>query len=675
MTAEARRRLTWFSSAAWFIGATICLAAWWHFRDPQAVTAAPSWLTSGLALMGNVWYDEVGLVLRVRITRLLMVLTAAWLIAMGLLHRQRVVRVLREAFDTVSHPLNLAVFRIVVFWQIYKVGWFNLISRVAGLPDDLQYPPFTGIPGVGPLRRFENWPLHPLGPEQILFWGTVMKVACVTAIVGLFTRASALVVAILFFFVWGSMQWYGKVDHHHHLLWFALLLAASRSGDALSLDSLRAAWRRADRGSTEPPGPSVAYGRPLAFAMVLIGVIYFFPGAWKLRTSGLDWALGENLLYTMHTKWRMVGGWLPDFRLDHYPVLYRLGGVSTLVFELSAIFLILNRQTRLIAAAMGFSFHWLTNAVMRIGFESLRNCYVVFIDWYRGLSWIGGRLFRHSLVVVYDGQCSFCRRSVALIRLFDWLGRIEWLDVHDERTRAREKLRSVSDEALLREIHAVCGDRVWVGYDAYRAIASRVPLFWVAWPLLYLFPIPTIGRWTYQALARARTCSPVTPLSVRQAFRRSTARSVVLVTLIGGALVLGNVWAGAARIHDGWPLASYPLFDGITPPSYETLRVHLLQASGEEREIDPDQYRNVLGDRWNHLIRRILRERDEETKLRRLHAAWNALLEHDPELADGQALRFYTVRIRVAPEHWNDPPEDPRLLEEVPLGEDGRIAP
>lgn len=105
---------------------------------------------------------------------------------------------------------------------------------------------------------------------------------------------------------------------------------------------------------------------------------------------------------------------------------------------------------------------------------------------------------------------------------------IEWLDVHDERTRAREKLRSVSDEALLREIHAVCGDGVWVGYDAYRAIASRVPLFWVAWPLLYLFPIPTIGRWTYQALARARTCSPGTPLSVRQAFRRSTGRSVNL---------------------------------------------------------------------------------------------------------------------------------------------------
>lgn len=103
MTAEARRRLTWFSSAAWFMAATICLAAWWHFRDPQAVTAAPSWLTSGLALMGNVWYDEVGLVLRVRITRLLMVLTAAWLIAMGLLHRQRVLRVLREAFYTVSH--------------------------------------------------------------------------------------------------------------------------------------------------------------------------------------------------------------------------------------------------------------------------------------------------------------------------------------------------------------------------------------------------------------------------------------------------------------------------------------------------------------------------------------------------------------------------------------------
>ena len=53
----------------------------------------------------------------------------------------------------------------------------------------------------------------------------------------------------------------------------------------------------------------------------------------------------------------------------------------------------------------------------------------------------------------------------------------------------------------------------------------------------------------------------------------------------------------------------------------------------------------------------------------------NALLEHDPELAVGEALRFYSVRVRVAPEYWDDPPEEPRLLEEVQLGEGGRILP
>ena len=33
-------------------------------------------------------------------------------------------------------------------------------------------------------------------------------------------------------------------------------------------------------------------------------------------------------------------GWVPGFRLDHYPLLYRLGGAATIVFEMGFIFLV-----------------------------------------------------------------------------------------------------------------------------------------------------------------------------------------------------------------------------------------------------------------------------------------------------------------------------------------------
>src|SRR5262249_15442322 len=34
-------------------------------------------------------------------------------------------------------------------------------------------------------------------------------------------------------------------------------------------------------------------------------------------------------------------------------------------------------------------------------------------------------------VVLYDGQCPLCRRSVALLRRLDWLGRLAYADARD----------------------------------------------------------------------------------------------------------------------------------------------------------------------------------------------------------------------------------------------------
>ena len=97
-----------------------------------------------------------------------------------------------------------------------------------------------------------------------------------------------------------------------------------------------------------------------------MGVIYFFPGLWKIITSQLYWAFSDNMKYQLYEKWFLLDGWTPFFRIDHYPFLYKLGGLMTLLFETSFIFLILFPKTRMLAAISGLLFHNFTNLFMKI---------------------------------------------------------------------------------------------------------------------------------------------------------------------------------------------------------------------------------------------------------------------------------------------------------------------
>ncbi len=444
MSDARRRRLTWGVVVAWALGTALYFVAWLLIRDPglelelrgRIGQLGSLFLPTRWDRAAQLWtLDAFGL--RVAAARAFLLGSAAAGALLCALHWRAVRREIADFVTLSAHPVNLAIFRIVVFSQAYSILWLDYIAVMAALPAELQVPPATGVPAIGPLAAFSHWPLHPFGPEQALFWGNVLKVFTVLGMVGLATRLSSAVVAFGLFFVWGTLQWYGKVDHMHHLLWFALVLASSRCGDAWSVDALVAAWRRGGRGRTEPPGPSPAYGAPLAMCMLLIGVIYLFPGLSKMAVSGLDWALSESPKHTMHRKWHTNGRWLPILPFDQFAILYRGGALFTLVFELAVLPLIVWRRTRLLAAALGIGFHTMNNVVMDIGFETLRWCYVVFFDWHRIGRWLRDRLGgprQHA----FDRDRSLQRRGVAIARALDAFDWVDWRPRDEPRRRARE---------------------------------------------------------------------------------------------------------------------------------------------------------------------------------------------------------------------------------------------
>ncbi|HEY8155292.1 MAG TPA: HTTM domain-containing protein [Myxococcota bacterium] len=280
---------------------------------------------------------------------------------------ERVRRAITAWFAAETHPANLAVVRITVFWILFdrlKAGGFR---RYVRLPEDLRIPP----PGWEAILN--ALPLD----ETMVKAVQIAAVACsFLALVGFWTRTAAALSALLGSYVLVSLYLFGKVDHtYHHLIWFALLLAASPSGDALSID----AWLARRRGRP-PPGPARAYALPIRLMWLLMGVAYFFPGLYKLL-AGPQWIWSDNLRFLLYQGWRHHH-MLPLLRLDQHPALCQAAALGTILFELSFIFLVLSRRTRPFAAIGGLLFHAMTAYFLRIYFLELMACYVVFVDWH-----------------------------------------------------------------------------------------------------------------------------------------------------------------------------------------------------------------------------------------------------------------------------------------------------
>ena len=107
-------------------------------------------------------------------------------------------------------------------------------------------------------------------------------------------------------------------------------------------------------------------------------------------------------------------------------------------------------------------------------------------------------------VILYDGWCGLCNASVRRLRALDWRGRLEFADARDPAVLARhpqvDAARSLERLQLVRSPGAAPLE----GFRAFRWIAGRLPLFWPAWPFLWLPGMTALGGRAYDLVARNR---------------------------------------------------------------------------------------------------------------------------------------------------------------------------
>jgi len=373
---------------------------------------------------------------------------------------------------------------------------------------------------------------------------------------------------------------------------------------------------------------------------VLLGLVYFFPGFWKVWTTGFAWVSADNLRYQMFVKWREFDGWTPPLRIDGMPLLLVLSAFGTVTFELSFIALVLSSRLRALAALGGLLFHNFCALLLGIPFWSLQISYTALVDWGRVLPGFGRALFPRPLRFVYDGGCLRCRRAVGSLATLNVLDAVVWDDARD---------------AAPKEVQAVSVWHTWRGFAAYRAVAARLPALWPVWPLLYLWPVSAIGQALHER-AHQRSL----PLEM-DAIPRPTARFLPWQAALGGFLIAGTLATGTHVLALSWPVALYPTFAALQGPTATQLAIRVEDESGLERPVDLRTLNSRTDEafqpmRLQALVDRILETTDPELKARRLTALWDALSPMDPSLQRVRVVRFFRDTVTTVPERRDENP-------------------
>lgn len=106
-------------------------------------------------------------------------------------------------------------------------------------------------------------------------------------------------------------------------------------------------------------------------------------------------------------------------------------------------------------------------------------------------------------LLIYDGECRFCRSQIALLRRLDLGHRLEFISLHDARVPTIAP--DLTFDQMMDQMWLITPDgKRYGGADAVRYLSRKlIPLFPLA-PFMHIpFSLP-LWRWMYKIVARYR---------------------------------------------------------------------------------------------------------------------------------------------------------------------------
>ena len=234
-----------------------------------------------------------------------------------------------------------------------------------------------------PIWLFDTLSVPLLPSSAIATVQAIWKVALFLAAIGLFSRVAMVVAFVLGTYLMGLPHNFGQTQHFDTLVVFACgALAISRAADAWSVDAWLAARRQGEPIVRPDDGE---YTWPIRFVWVAMAMIFCAAGISKLRHSGLDWILSDNLALLLQRQqyhisdgepWTNWGLWVA-----RHPWVARSMAASSVAIETLFPLSLFSRHARRILVPAGLLFLVGIRALMGPTFEQFMLCYVFWIPW------------------------------------------------------------------------------------------------------------------------------------------------------------------------------------------------------------------------------------------------------------------------------------------------------
>ncbi len=396
--------------------------------------------------------------------------------------------------------LSLGLFRIAVAFTTWSAVFPSLVHYKQNyFPEAFKTFNYTFFPKDFVLLVQES-------PEwMITAFVVLFCVSSFTMFIGLLSQISCILMTACCYYFYALNSY-----HVSTLSWDILLVnlflmcVTSYPGDYFSVDAL---FKRDE----------LAYKRlrPYFLQRMLqfqIAFMFFYTALYKTTAQG-NWINDNPLFYVFNyppdgvTKTFL----LKDYLVGMPQLVYGLG-LGIVAVEFLMIILLFNRKTRVMAIYCGVIFHillMLTLDVPATFFFLFPAQLMLFINPKKIVKWIERRRQRNQSyphgVLLFDGNCGFCRFSLSVLKVMDMFSAIKYVDAntisdltvyHADLTKKKcDKAMQLVDET----------GRLSEGFYAFRTMCVWMPM---AWGLLLIFYLPFagfIGNQTYRLIAANRS--------------------------------------------------------------------------------------------------------------------------------------------------------------------------
>jgi predicted DCC family thiol-disulfide oxidoreductase YuxK len=429
---------------------------------------------------------------------------------------------LREMLSEPHRLIGVSLLRIALGLNILVFYITHLYERHYLWGDDGLVPFSTFLTQMHAQRNLSLYQLStaPAYENALFFGGLLVTIAF---ILGFKTRPSSI---LFFIFTWSlyTRDQFVMTAGDNLLYLIIFLMMFCDCGAYFSIDAADAA-ARGDIKKKPRPFVSLLHNFGVLAILLQLSLLYLTSAFYKI--SGHMWQDGTALYYVLRTSEFNLSP-LAHFLYQNVILVTALT-YFTILFQLAWPFLIWSRAARPFVALGAFALHanigyfmglvWFSAVLISaelIIFDDLdyrrfaRFCDRTFDALARSWTNIASQRIprKWAIEVIYDGDCPMCGRIVdRWARSLDWL---RLLGIASFRARGFVPPDGVTLADLEKRMYVSDGHGVMSsGIDAVWMVATRLPLLWIALPLIWISRKLGFGRALYDLVAANRMMLPV----------------------------------------------------------------------------------------------------------------------------------------------------------------------